>query len=80
MSKLQELFSPVVGNVRRYSAGSIELIVTTENGWICRVGLAQWQGVGADELQCMQRAFECAAQAVRDFVKDRMALQKAGAL
>lgn len=80
MSKLQELFSPVVGNIRRYTAGSIELIVTTENGWICRVGLAQWQGVGADELQCMQRAFECAAQSVRDFVRDRMALQKMGQL
>lgn len=80
MSKLQELFGPLVGNVRRYTAGSIELIVTTENGWICRVGLAQWQGVGADELQCMQRAFECGALSVREFVQARMALQKAGEL
>jgi hypothetical protein len=77
MSTLDALFKPSGYGYETATCGICSLYASP-TGWICRIGLSQWNGQAHDILSARKLALKCMGDQLREPATLLMKLKKAG--
>lgn len=77
MSILEALFKPSGYGYETAKIG-ICSFYASQTGWICRIGLSQWNGQAHGILSAKKQAIKCMADQLREPTMLLMKLKKAG--